>query len=195
MQSGQELTMRTIREVLRLGFSDNLSLRDIGRSLRVTHPTVQKYLQAARDAGLDWPKIAAMDDDVLRKVICRKPERDPHKHLPDYAIVHQELKKPSVTIYLLWQEYKAAHPDGYQETQFRQYYHEFAKKLSLSMRLRHKFGDAMFVDYAGQTVRSMTALLARLPKRRYSWRSWGQAITPTPRQHTTKACLHGSAAM
>jgi DNA-binding transcriptional regulator LsrR (DeoR family) len=53
MQSGQELTMRTIREVLRLGFSDTLSLRDIGRSLRVTHPTVQKYLQAARDAGLD----------------------------------------------------------------------------------------------------------------------------------------------
>jgi transposase len=152
MQSGQELTMRTIREVLRLGFSDTLSLRDIGRSLRVTHPTVQKYLQAARDAGLDWPMIAAMDDDALRKIICVKPQREPQKPLPDYAVVHQELKKPSVTIYLLWQEYKAAHPEGYQETQFRQYYHEFARKLSLSMRLRHRFGDAMFVDYAGQPV-------------------------------------------
>lgn len=125
MQSGQELTMRTIREVLRLGLLGSLSLRDIGRSLRVTHPTVQKYLQTARDAGLDWPKIAAMDDDALRKVICVKPAREPERPLPDYAIVHQELKKPGVTINLLWQEYKAANPDGYQETQFRQYYYEF----------------------------------------------------------------------
>jgi transposase len=144
--------MRTIREVLRLGLSGSLSLRDIGRSLRVTHPTVQKYLQAARDAGLDWPKITVMDDDALRKVICVKPARESERPLPDYAIVHQELKKPGVTINLLWQEYKAANSDGYQETQFRRYYYEFVKSLKLSMRQRHKFGEAVFVDYAGQTV-------------------------------------------
>lgn len=152
MQSGQELSMRTIREVLRLGFSGSLSLRDIGRSLRVTHPTVQKYVQAAKDAGLDWPGITAMDDEALRKVICAKPQREPDRPLPDYGYIHQELKKQSVTINLLWQEYKAANPDGYQETQFRRYYYEFVKRLKVSMRQRHKFGEAMFVDYAGQTV-------------------------------------------
>lgn len=152
MQSGQELTMRTIREVLRLGLSGSLSLRDIGRSLHITHPTVQKYLQAAQDADLDWPKITAMDDAALRKIICVKPVRKPQRPLPDYVRVHQELKKPGVTIDLLWQEYKSAYPHGYQETQFRRYYYEFVKRLQLSMRQRHKFGDAMFVDYAGQTV-------------------------------------------
>ncbi len=152
MQSGQELTMRTIREVLRLGLSGSLSLRDIGRSLRVTHPTVHKYLQAARNAGLDWPAIAAMDDDALRTVMYVRPACEPQRVMPDYRCIHQELKKPGVTINLLWQEYKAANPAGYQETQFRRYYYEFVKRLKLSMRQRHKFGDAMFVDYAGQTV-------------------------------------------
>jgi transposase len=102
--------------------------------------------------GLDWAKISVMDDNTLRKVICVKQEHKPPKTLPDYAIVHQELKKPGVTINLLWQEYKACHPDGYQETQFRRYYYEFVNRLTLSMRQRHKFGDAMFVDYAGQTI-------------------------------------------
>jgi transposase len=144
--------MRTIREVLRLGLSGSLSLRDIGRSLRITHPTVQKYIQAAQEAGLDWRKIAAMDDESLREIICAKPARDMQKPLPDYSVVHQELKKAGVTLELLWQEYKEAHPAGYQMTQFRRYYYDFVKKLKVSIRQRYKFGESMFVDYAGQTV-------------------------------------------
>ncbi len=152
MQSGQELTMRTIREVLRLGLTGNLSLRDIACSLRVTHPTVQKYLYAAKSAELNWQQITAMDDEQLRKVIIPKQPAEPTRPMPDCAYIHQELKKPGVTFALLWQEYKEANPGGYQETQYRNIYHKFANTLRISLRQVHKFGDALFVDYAGHTI-------------------------------------------
>jgi len=152
-RQGQELSMRNIREVLRLGMTCGSSAREIGRSLRITHPTAQKYLLAAKEAGLTWDEVKAMDDESLSRMV-RSASKDPvpSKSLPDYAVVHQELKKKSVTMILLWQEYKATHPDGYQETQFRQYYYKFARSLEVSMRQRHKAGESMFVDYAGQTV-------------------------------------------
>jgi transposase len=155
MLSGQELTMRTIREILRLGLTSGLSMREIGLSLRVSHPTVKKYIEAVRAAGLEWPQVEAMSDEALRQVVKRIEAHsagEMRRPMPDYTLVHQELKKPGVTLDLLWQEYKAAHPDGYQRTQFCNYYSQFAKKLTFSLRQTYKFGDAMFVDYAGQTV-------------------------------------------
>jgi transposase len=154
MPKTQELSMRTIRELLRLGLNDQLSGRDIGRSLRISHPTVQKYVQAIKDAGLDWSKIEQMDDHTLRSVlnVSRGRRMDIDRPLPDYEYVYQELKKPGVTLYLLWQEYKEANPTGYKDTQFRRYYYDFIKKIDVTLRQNHKFGESMFVDYAGQTV-------------------------------------------
>jgi transposase len=146
--------MRTIRELLRLALSSELGDRDIGRSLGVSHPTVKKYVEAIQSAGLDWAAIEQMDDTALQSIIkgARGRKADINRPLPDYSYVHQELKKRGVTLYLLWQEYKQANPDGYKDTQFRKYYYDFAKKLDVTLRQHHKFGESLFVDYAGQTV-------------------------------------------
>ena len=63
MPKTRELSMRTIRELLRLALSGKISARDIGRSLRVSHPTVQKYVQAIQKAGLGLDQIEQMDDE------------------------------------------------------------------------------------------------------------------------------------
>jgi transposase len=144
--------MRNIREVLRLGLACGVGSRDIGRSLRVSHSSAQKYIRIAREAGLDWSKIAAMSDESLERLARGAPLRTATKPMPDYAYVHREMKKKGVTLELLWQEYKEAHPEGYQETQFREYYHTFTKTLRLSLRQTHKAGSTLFVDYAGHTV-------------------------------------------
>src|ERR1019366_1941116 len=116
MSKRRELSMRTIRELLRLALSsEKLSARNIGRSLRVSHPTVQKYLQAVSEAGLDWEKIQQMDDEQLKVVLKSSAGRriDIDRPLPDFEYLHQERKKPGVTMYLLWQEYKQANSNGY----------------------------------------------------------------------------------
>ena len=71
---------------------------------------------------------------------------------PDWSLIHTELCKKGVTLRLLWVEYREAHADGYGYSQFCALYREWAKDLKPSMRLSHKGGEKVFVDYAGQTV-------------------------------------------
>src|SRR5665213_299069 len=137
MPKTRELSMRTIRELLRLALSTEISARDIGRSLKVSHPTVQKYVQAVKEAGLDLTQIEQMDDTQLKKVLqsVRGRKQNLEKPLPDYEYIHQELKKPGVTMYLLWQEYLGANPTGYQMAQFRRYYYQYIKKIDVTLRI------------------------------------------------------------
>jgi transposase len=72
--------------------------------------------------------------------------------VPNWATVHHELKHTGVTLFLLWQEYKAATPEGFQYSWFCQAYRAWASKLNLVMRQSHRAGEKLFVDYAGQGI-------------------------------------------
>lgn len=72
--------------------------------------------------------------------------------LPDFAHVHQELKRAGVTRDLLWREYLAAHPQGLKYTAFCNHYRRWLARQSVVLRQEHVPGDKLFVDYAGQTV-------------------------------------------
>lgn len=70
----------------------------------------------AREAGLScWPLPAGFDDDAaLEQRLFHRMGRPPQDlSEPDWARVARELKREGVTLTLLWQEYRAAHPDGY----------------------------------------------------------------------------------
>jgi transposase len=66
--------------------------------------------------------------------------------------IHRDLKKKGVTLSLLWYEYRQAHPDGYQYSQFCHIYRSWAGKLDVCLRQTYKAGEKLFVDYAGQTM-------------------------------------------
>jgi len=152
--SRERLSMRQIKEVLRLAWEVGLGAREIARSLSIAHPTVLRYLSRAREQGLSWPLPEGLSDAALEKRLSGPPSSAPasRRPSPDCSEIHQELKRKGVTLQLLWQEYKEAHPSGYQYTQFCDYYRKFVKKLDLSLRQVHKAGERLFVDYAGQTV-------------------------------------------
>jgi transposase len=150
----ERLTMRKIAEVLRLKWDCKLSNRAIARSCAISHSTVGEYLQRAREAGLSWPLPADMGEDTLFELLFPKAPQASSRVIPcpDWSLIHTELRKKSVTLRLLWVEYREAHPDGYGYSQFCALYREWAKHLKPSMRLSHKGGEKVFVDYAGQTV-------------------------------------------
>jgi hypothetical protein len=110
----QRLSMRQVREVLRLKWACGLSDRKIAQSLRVSRPTVAEYVRRAQAAGLSWPLPDALDDTVLERQLFATAAQTPvaRRPIPDWAIVHRELKRKGVTLVLLWQEYKALTPDG-----------------------------------------------------------------------------------
>ena len=70
--------------------------------------------------------------------------------VPDWSELHQELKKPGVTLPLLWLEYRAAHPTGYAYSQFCERYRQWARALKPSMRQVHRAGEKLFVDFSGK---------------------------------------------
>ncbi|MGY3408321.1 hypothetical protein ACVWZV_004434 [Bradyrhizobium sp. GM5.1] len=104
----ERLSMRHIREVLRLHYSVGMSQRAVARSLGLAQGTVSKYLNRARRAGLTWPLPPELDGEVQLENRLFPPPSDrpsderPH---PDWALVHRELRRPNVTLMLLWEEY------------------------------------------------------------------------------------------
>jgi len=146
--------MRQVHEVLRLKWAVGLSDRQIAQSLGLSHPTVAAYVQRAQATGLTWPLPEGLDERALeQRLFPPPPRRDPVMPLtPDWAQIHHELKRKGVTLFLLWQEYKAATPTGFQYSWFCQGYRAWAGKLGVVMRQSHRAGEKLFVDYAGQGI-------------------------------------------
>jgi len=146
--------MRKIREVARLKAS-KLSVRQIARSCKIARSTVSDYLTRLDAAGLSWPLPPEMDEGQLDVRLFRRPEvrgRDGARPLPDWAVIHKELRRKAVTLNLLWQEYRETYPDGYGYSQFCVLHRGWAQTLDVSMRQTHRAGEKLFVDYAGMTM-------------------------------------------
>jgi transposase len=148
----QRLAMRQVHEVLCLKWGQGLSERQIAQSLGISRPTVAAYGRRAQAAGLSWPLPETCDEGALeRRLFPSGPARAPAPHVvPDGATVHHELKRKGVTLFLLWQESKAATPDGLQYSWFCHTYRAWARKRDLVMRQSHRAGATLFVDDAGQ---------------------------------------------
>ena len=148
------ITMRKIKEVLRLHAEARLSGRAIARSLGISPSTVIDFLSRARVANLPWPLPVEMDDDALERLFFpRVGDLPADRAMPDWPYIHQEMRRPGVTLLLLWEEYKAQHPDdGYQYSRFCERYRAWAKAIDVTMRQHHKAGEKLFVDYAGDRL-------------------------------------------
>jgi transposase len=143
--------MRKLRNVLRLKYDTKLSQRAIAQACGLGLGTVTTYLQRATAAGLTWPLPDDLDDAALEARLFTRPTGPPtsERALPDWSELHLELKKPGVTLMLLWQEYRARHAHGYAYSQFCERYRQWARRLKPSMRQVHRAGEKLFVDFSG----------------------------------------------
>src|SRR6218665_177065 len=147
------ITMRQIRQVLRLHLDAGLPYAKVARALGLPKSTVGKFALLARAAGVDWAVAQTLTDQELEARLYRSAvPRAAHHMEPDYALIHQELKRPGVTLQLLWEEYAQANALTYKYTRFCIKYRAWALGLKRSMRQTHIAGDKLFVDYDGDTV-------------------------------------------
>ena len=140
--------------MLRLA-GDGRSSRDIAVTLGVARSTVQDNLKRAAAAGLSWPLPGELTDDAIenrlfaragvKQGVRRRPE-------PNWAELAVELRKPGVTLLILWEEYRAVHPGGYGYSRFCDLFRSFERRLSPTMRQEHVAGDKVFVDYSGKKI-------------------------------------------
>ena len=151
----ERLAMRNIQKLLRLHFLEEKSNRAISRALAIGLTTVHDYLHRAKSNGLtEWSMIEPLSEIELETRLGFKkqsvfslgvPLRG--EVMPDLVYLHKEMSRPSVTLALLWTEYRENQPQGYGYTQFCEHYRRLTKKLSVVMRQNHKAGEKTFVDY------------------------------------------------
>jgi transposase len=151
--SNRRLSVRKIKEILRLKLDCGISEREISRSCQISRSTVADYLRRAAAAKLTWTEASALAETQLEERLF------PNEHISsavkrpslDCEHIYSELRtyrKFNLTLSQLWLEYKEKHPDGYQYTQFCEHYWRWRKKLDYCMRQEHRGGEKLFIDYA-----------------------------------------------
>ena len=201
--------MRKIHDVLRLSAA-GMSKRKIAASLGVGATAAGECIRRARRAGLTWPLPDGLTEEALELRLYPPPraaatDRRPQ---PDWATVHRELRRPGVTLQLLWEEHRAVHPDGYGYSRFCELYRAWEARLSPVMRQSHVAGERLFVDYAGTTlevidastgeVRTAQMFVAALGASSYTYAeaTWTQGLSDWIGSHTrTFAFIGGTPAM
>jgi len=146
-------SLKEIKEILRLKYECGLSERQIALSCRLSRSTVADYVRKATAARVTWPEAAKLTDAELEDLLF------PAEHIPssvvrpppDCQYIYDELRayrKFNLTLSQLWLEYKEKHADGYQYTQFCEYYRRWRKRLDYCMRQEHRAGEKLFIDFS-----------------------------------------------
>ena len=145
--------------MLRLRFAHDLSQRAIAHSMRLSIGAVNSYLGRARLAKLAWPLPEDLSDAQLERLLYPPPPdvARQQRPVPDWAAVHRELRRPHVTLSLLWEEYRAGPGgrDGFGYSWFCDLYREWAGRLKPTLRQVHTAGERVFVDFAGHTMEAI----------------------------------------
>jgi transposase len=201
---GPRLPMRKIRDVLRLSAA-GMSKRQIAASLGMSATAAGECIRRGRRAGVGWPLPEGLTDETLEVRLYPPPmvaakDRRPQ---PDWAAVHCELRRPGVTLQLMWEEHRAVHPGGFGYSRYCELYRAFEARLSPTMRQSHVAGERLFVDYAGTTLEvidgttgeAMTAQLfvAVLGASSYTYAeaTWSQGLSDWIGSHTRTFAFFG----
>ena len=150
----ERVSMRKIREALRLTHAMGMSRRLVGEATGIGKTAVGEYVRRAAAAGLSWPLPDEIDDGELeRRLFPPADTVSPAARIePDWSYIHAELKRRGVTLALLWQEYRTEHAQGYAYSWFCERYSDWRRRISATMRQTHLAGEKLFVDWAGDTM-------------------------------------------
>ena len=149
--AAKRLSMRKVREILRLRYERGYPHRTIARAVHVGAATVSEYLAKAAVKGLGWPLPEEFNDAKLEEVLFPRAPASSEREVPDFAAVHEELQRHrELTLLQLWVEYAEDNPRAYRYSRYCELYQRWKKKLNPTMRQRHRAGEKTFVDFSGK---------------------------------------------
>lgn len=150
------INMNKVRHILRL-HSQGCKKLQIAEQTGISRNTIKKYLKEFRDSGLSFEEINVLSDKDLEDLFVKPSDRIPLNNklqhlLSLFPAMDKELKRKGVTRQLLWQTYKEQYPSGLGRSQFNSYFSAWKAQVNPSMRMEHKVGDKLYVDFAGEKL-------------------------------------------
>lgn len=157
--AGKRTEMSKIKQILLL-HKDGMSNRKIGERLGLYKETVNKYVNAAKSDSKSIEELVKMDEPELQHRFSAGNAAYSDKRFDalqeDLEYYVRELERRHVTMYLLWEEYRQKHPDGYGYTQFcyhlNQHKASADPEVSLPKSNFREGGNELFIDFAGDTM-------------------------------------------
>ena len=153
--ANRRIKMEKLKEIIRLGSELSLSNRAIARAFKVSRPVVAQYLSDFKATGLNYSEIRGLSHDDLLELISRNKRLGNQRYevlLERFKHYLKELKRPGVTLQVLWEEYRQVYPDAYSYSQFCYHFQIWRNGSALTMHIEHKSGDKMFVDFTGKKL-------------------------------------------
>ena len=149
--------MLDYRNILRVASDPHKSMRTMEQELHSSHHTIRKVLEAAGKAGINWPLSEECTNEMLMELLFPEEyQKTVLYKIPDFSYIHAELAKPGTNLTILWEEYCArCNAEGsvpYMYSYFCEKYNRWARVTKATMRIQHKPGDTMEVDWAGATL-------------------------------------------
>jgi transposase len=159
--SNKTIEMFIIRQILRL-YASGRGTKYISQATGVARNTVKKYLYRYVLLQKSLEQIEAMSDAQLAKHFLVKEKievtnnrlADLEPLLPSLASM---LKKRGITKAMVYEQYKLQCPDGYMSSSFLDKLNAFTSAGKPSMKMTHKAGDKMFVDFTGKKLQLVDA--------------------------------------
>ncbi len=153
--SGIITNMSKVKQVLRL-HTQGVSNRKIASSLGIYKGTVNNYVQKITNHDYSIQELLALEDPELERVLFAGNPAYKQDRFNEFekkiAYFEKELKRPHVTRYLLWQEYRRDHPEGYSYSQFCYHLGQLINARKPGSILHYEPGEKLLVDFAGDTM-------------------------------------------
>ena len=134
--------------------STGMSQRAICKSRHMSRSSVSEVFRIAEEKQLTYADVESLSNSEVYSMFFpdKFPEETTYTAV-DYTYVHNELKRPGVTLKRLWKEYKQRCTDtgtlsfGY--SKFCDDYSAYTASQNLTNRITHKPGYAIEVDWSG----------------------------------------------
>ncbi len=149
------IEMIQVKQLLRMRHKEGKSDYKVGKMLGISKNTVKSYYVSFLESCIDYEEVSKLNNDDLYDLFGSKDRQknkrreDLEREIPNFKL---ELQKRHVDKTVLFLEYKAKYPDGYNYTQFCHYMKQGEKASEASLLLDHKSGEKMFVDFTGSKL-------------------------------------------
>ena len=120
--SGKGVSIRKMKEILRLYYDENLAMHQIARSLNLSSGAIFNHISRLKKAGITWPIPEGLSDQDLANIGKKVKSK---VETIEFSVIQKELKRAKgVTLQLLWDEY---HDAGFIDLSYSQFCRSFNK--------------------------------------------------------------------
>ena len=141
-----------LKQIIRLHL-DGLSNREISKTLGIGRNAVNGYLQMFNACDMGMEELLGLDEASLAELFSSKTTIN-NKRFDElmryFEKVNHSRNHPGFTFLYHWLEYKTSVDNPYSYTQFMEHYNRKHPKVRGSMKLDHKVGNEVMIDFAGK---------------------------------------------